>query len=264
MSPGVDRLLSGQLANALKSDLPPKSSQFGMPWPTKEDSNRLLLLVSSLHLVHLRDDRRCRISESAEAYRALVPFKSTSQWHLKSPLLLPIKYDDAESRGSCPPCYCEGCPQAVEQCRTCGGNGLVVGSSGRPEDGPENCPDCVPRCVICGKEGLSSHRPPLCEKCRGVYESPIEPVKRLSALDDPAIGEAMRVTEEAFKSDDEEYNKIPALPKDGSRWRKPKGSECGECGLRFDYERTYPIFCRQRRCPLQGRNRPATGLLFTP
>ena len=146
-------------------------------------------------------------------------------------------------------------PHSIERCKTCGGNGLVVGSSGRPEDGPDPCPDCSPRCVICGKEGLAHHRPPLCEKCRH-EASASETLKRLPVLNDPAIGEAMRVTEEAFMSDDEEYTHVPPLPKDGDQGI---GVECGECGLKFTYEQLHRRFCCEGRCPLQRFNRSATA-----
>ena len=168
--------------------------------------------------------------------------------------------DHANSRCSCPPCYCAGCPHAIERCKTCGNSGMVLATSGRAEDGPDPCPDCVPRCVICGKEGLAHHRPPLCEKCRH-EASASETLKRLPVLNDPAIGEAMRVTEEAFASDDEEYIKIPPLPKDEPRL--PKGIECGECRLRFEYWHpyglTYTVACSHWRCPLQPFNRSATA-----
>ena len=73
----------------------------------------------------------------------------------------------------------------------------------------------------------------------------------------PSFGMGM-----VFAPDDEEYIKIPALPKDEPRG--PKGIECGECGVRFDYGRFYESSCYRRRCPLQGCNRSATGSLFTP
>ena len=71
----------------------------------------------------------------------------------------------------------------------------------------------------------------------------------------------MRVTEEAFASDDGEYIKIPPLPND-----EPQGIgvECGECGVKFNYERLYSRLCFQGRCPLRSRYPSAMGLLFTP
>ena len=66
----------------------------------------------------------------------------------------------------------------------------------------------------------------------------------------------MRVTEEAFAPKCVEYIKIPALPKD-----EPQGIgvECGECGVKFNYEQLYSRFCCQGRCPLRSRYPSATG-----
>ena len=170
--------------------------------------------------------------------------------------------DHAGSHCSCPPCYCAGCPHAVKQCKACGNSGWVLASTGRAEDGPDPCPDCTTRCVVCGKEGLANHRPPLCKKCRH-EASASETLKRLPVLSDPAISEAIkRILQEEFALDDEEYIHVPPLAKAGD-W-SPKGVECGECGVRFNYWKIYRLSCQSRRCPLQGRNRSAAGLLFTP
>ena len=138
---------------------------------------------------------------------------------------------------------------------------MVMATAGRPEDGPEPCPDCSPKCAVCGSRDVLYHQPPLCEKCRK-EASAAETLKRLPVINDLAIREAMRLTEEAFASDDEEYIKVPALPKDEPGG--PKGIECGECGTRFDYGRSYVFSCHWGGCPLQRRYRSATGLFFTP
>ncbi len=137
----------------------------------------------------------------------------------------------------------------------------MMPTSGRPEDGPDACPDCSPKCAVCGSANVEYHQPPVCGKCRH-EASAAETLKRLLVLNDPAIGEAMRVSEEAFASDDWEYVKIPRLPQ--GEPRGPKGVECGECGERFDYGKPYAFSCSNTRCPLQRRFRSAAGLLLTP
>ena len=54
-------------------------------------------------------------------------------------------------------------------------------------------------CMFCDAKELVQFHPPLCAECRH-RASASETLKRLPVLNDPAIGEAMRITEEAFRS----------------------------------------------------------------
>jgi hypothetical protein len=45
---------------------------------------------------------------------------------------------------------------------------------------------------------------------------------------------------------DPNYDLVPALPQQAK-----KGSQCGECGGKFDYGSAYGFRCGNQRCPMQ-------------
>lgn len=52
---------------------------------------------------------------------------------------------------------------------------------------------------------------------------------------------------------DPDYDYTPPLPERSERQR-PKGRQCGECGMKFDYGVAYGYCCMNSRCPT-GWNR---------
>ncbi len=51
---------------------------------------------------------------------------------------------------------------------------------------------------------------------------------------------------------DPDYDIIPPLPKPV---KQKKGSQCGECGMKFDYNTAYGYCCQRDNCPTQFRAR---------
>lgn len=51
---------------------------------------------------------------------------------------------------------------------------------------------------------------------------------------------------------DPDYDLIPPLPKAPPR---KKGSQCGECGMKFEYGKAYGYCCINPRCPTQFGSR---------
>ncbi len=49
---------------------------------------------------------------------------------------------------------------------------------------------------------------------------------------------------------DPEYDFTPPLPKPGELAPPPKGRQCGECGMKFDYGTAYGYCCQNLRCPM--------------
>lgn len=49
---------------------------------------------------------------------------------------------------------------------------------------------------------------------------------------------------------DPKYDFVPPLPSDGPCGTK-LGSQCGECGAKFDYGKAYGFVCGNQRCPVQ-------------
>lgn len=45
-----------------------------------------------------------------------------------------------------------------------------------------------------------------------------------------------------------DYDFTPPLPKQGAG-RQPKGRQCGECGMKFEYGQSYGFCCPNTRCP---------------
>ena len=62
-----------------------------------------------------------------------------------------------------------------------------------------------------------------------------EPTIRISAVRD---GELVR---------DPAYDYVAPLPKQQDR---PRGRQCGECGMKFDYGVAYGYSCSSTRCPM--------------
>jgi hypothetical protein len=50
---------------------------------------------------------------------------------------------------------------------------------------------------------------------------------------------------------DPEYDLIPKLPE---RPAPKKGSQCGECGMKFEYGVAYGYCCMNPRCPTNFRS----------
>jgi hypothetical protein len=46
---------------------------------------------------------------------------------------------------------------------------------------------------------------------------------------------------------DPDYDFIPPMPKD--RPAHKKGTQCGECGMKFEYGQAYGYCCQNARCP---------------
>lgn len=54
---------------------------------------------------------------------------------------------------------------------------------------------------------------------------------------------------------DPDYDYISPLPFQGEMRPAPKGRQCGECGMKFEYGKSYGYCCQNLRCPT-GWNRP--------
>lgn len=51
---------------------------------------------------------------------------------------------------------------------------------------------------------------------------------------------------------DSDYVLIPKLPPEqNSQW--PKGQQCGECGMKFDFGTAYGFVCLHQRCPIMPK-----------
>jgi hypothetical protein len=48
---------------------------------------------------------------------------------------------------------------------------------------------------------------------------------------------------------DPDYDYVPPLPKPGQTTWQRKGTQCGECGMKFEYGRSYGFCCANSRCP---------------
>ena len=48
---------------------------------------------------------------------------------------------------------------------------------------------------------------------------------------------------------DKDYDFVPPLPKQAEINRGPKGTQCGECGMKFEYGKAYGYCCTNLRCP---------------
>lgn len=59
--------------------------------------------------------------------------------------------------------------------------------------------------------------------------------------------DATALADELFKRDPD-YDFTPPLPKVGEIQR-PKGRQCGECGMKFEYGQSYGFCCPNTRCP---------------
>ena len=53
---------------------------------------------------------------------------------------------------------------------------------------------------------------------------------------------------------DKDYEWVPPLPTPNHLVpRPPRGRQCGECGMKFDYDKTYGYCCCNTRCPVAWR-----------
>ena len=51
---------------------------------------------------------------------------------------------------------------------------------------------------------------------------------------------------------DPEYDFIPPSPRPAEQnWPYKKGTQCGECGMKFEYGKAYGYYCSNSRCPTQ-------------
>lgn len=48
---------------------------------------------------------------------------------------------------------------------------------------------------------------------------------------------------------DPDYDFVPPLPKPGEATWVRKGTQCGECGMKFEYGKAYGFCCSNARCP---------------
>lgn len=50
---------------------------------------------------------------------------------------------------------------------------------------------------------------------------------------------------------DPDYEFVPPLPeRAGNLWPLPKGRQCGECGMKFEYGKAYGYCCASTKCPM--------------
>jgi hypothetical protein len=57
---------------------------------------------------------------------------------------------------------------------------------------------------------------------------------------------------------DPDYDFVPPLPEQ-KEIPRPKGRQCGECGMKFEYGKAYGFSCGNTRCPT-GWNMRTHGL----
>jgi len=48
---------------------------------------------------------------------------------------------------------------------------------------------------------------------------------------------------------DPEYDYIKPLPQTEPWGSQKKGTQCGECGMKFEYGKAYGFYCGNPRCP---------------
>jgi hypothetical protein len=48
---------------------------------------------------------------------------------------------------------------------------------------------------------------------------------------------------------DPEYDWIPPMTQPGPGEGPKRGSQCGECGMKFEYGKAYGFYCGNSRCP---------------
>jgi hypothetical protein len=49
---------------------------------------------------------------------------------------------------------------------------------------------------------------------------------------------------------DPEYDFVKPIPKDIWDMHRKRGSQCGECGMKFEYGQAYGFCCQNSRCPM--------------
>lgn len=53
---------------------------------------------------------------------------------------------------------------------------------------------------------------------------------------------------------DPEYEFVPPIPQNAyANQSGPKGRQCGECGMKFEYDKSYGYYCGSQRCPMGFR-----------
>lgn len=76
--------------------------------------------------------------------------------------------------------------------------------------------------------------------------------KIVGGLEDVLAGRAVKIT--TFRvtpvEHDSDYDWIPPLPPMTPAPTR-RGAQCGECGMKFDYDKTYGYACQNNRCPMR-------------